>query len=134
MKVRHKFYTKDPPPLARFIQEICAERGLSFTAACLEMGISTSTISNLARKKYNPSINTLKAIADWANRPLTTILELAGYIDSPQYTDEAFHALMERVTQLDDAGLRYLVEQADFWLWSVRRIRRRKDLEKLAGA
>jgi transcriptional regulator with XRE-family HTH domain len=95
------------------------------------MGISTSTISNLARKKYNPSISTLKAIAEWANRPLTTILELAGYIEPPQYEDKSFHALMERVTQLDDAGLLYLIEQADFWLWSVQRIRRRKKLEKL---
>lgn len=129
MKKRHKFYADDPPPLARFIQELCAERGISFTQACMEMGVSTSTISNIGHRRYNPSINTLKAIADWANRPITTILELAGYIEPPKYSDKAFHALMERVTVMDEAGLMYLAEQADFWLWSVRRIRRRKQKE-----
>jgi len=125
MKARHKFYTK-PAPLARFVQEICEEREVSFTDACLEMDISTSTISNLARSRYKPSLSTLQAIAEWANRPLTSMLELAGYVAPPSYSDPVFRALMDRVSQLDDAGLHYLIDQADFWLFSRRKKQRRK--------
>lgn len=124
MKARARFYTKDISPLAAFVRELCIERGLSFTEACIQMRVSTATVSNLARSKYRPSIGTVKSIADWAQRPITRILELAGYIDLPEYGDGVFHRIMDRITAMDDDDLHALLNHADYLLWLKRRRKR----------
>jgi len=125
LRARCRFYIDNPHPLAVFVQQRCLERGISLTEACLEMGISTGTISNIARRRHEPDLATLVAIADWADTPLTRVLELAGYLKRPPQTDRLYSEVMELIVTMDDAELEAVRDYAEYLRWRRRKRRRR---------
>lgn len=60
-------------PVARNLQRVRQERGLSLSALARAAGVSKSTLSQLERGTGNPSIDTLWAIAQALNAPLSAL-------------------------------------------------------------
>ncbi len=90
--------------LDEFLLQQCKDKGLSLRGLSIQAGLSPSTLHNIIKRKYQPTVFSLNRLADHLNVKRQYLWQLAGFLDDMQYNDD---------TEFGDPRLRFLFARVD---------------------
>ena len=90
--------------LADFLLQRCKEKSLSLRSLSIKAGLSPSTVHNLIKRQYDPTLFTLNRLADYLGIKRQYLWQLAGLLEDMDYDDK---------TTFSDPQLRFHFAQAD---------------------
>ena len=76
--------------LVSFLLAQCQERKLSLRKLSMNSGLSPSTVHNIIRRRYKPTIYSLNHIADYLGVERELLWQLAGLSDSTDLSGDDF--------------------------------------------
>ena len=74
--------------LADFLTQQCKDRGMSLRSLSVNAGLSPGTVHNIVRRKYRPSVSSLKALADYLGVKREYLWHMAGLLEDRDYSTE----------------------------------------------
>ena len=88
--------------LAEFLLQTCKERGLSLRRLSMNAGLSPSTVRNIIKRQYEPTLFSLNRLADYLGVKRQYLWQLAGLLEDMDYE-----------TTFGDPRLRFHFDQVD---------------------
>lgn len=90
--------------LQDFLQHQAKARGLSLRALSIKAGLSSSTVHNIVKRQYEPSLFSLNRLADYLHVKRQYLWQIAGFLDDMDYSAEKVFG---------DPRLRFLFAEVD---------------------
>jgi lambda repressor-like predicted transcriptional regulator len=90
--------------LDEFLLQQCKDKGLSLRSLSIQAGLSPSTLHNIIKRKYQPTVFSLNRLADHLKVKRQYLWQLAGFIDDMRYNDD---------TEFGDPRLKFLFARVD---------------------
>jgi len=90
--------------LQDFLQHQAKARGLSLRALSINAGLSASTVHNIVKRQYEPSLFSLNRLADYLHVKRQYLWQIAGFLTDMDYNEKSIFG---------DPRLRFLFAEVD---------------------